>query len=315
MSLSWHNHTDPDLLRTFAEGGASMPMQQHPTYGSVLRRLGRSVRIALWRDAGAPIATAQVVSRPGLALLSRGPLWNGSPHADAAQILRSAASLRGLTIATPERSLKGRGLIPLLTARHEAIWYLPGNAPALRAALEPKWRNKLTRAERMAKALTIRASSTADAAWLYAVEGAQRRLRSYTSLPHAFAELWRGVDPKAFRLYEARADGHPVAGIIILMHRPWASYHIAWSGDEGRRLNANRLLLWRAACDLQDDGYTALCLGDVNTEDAPGLASFKIGTGAEIRPLGDTLLVLPATRRRFRSLAPSSRIPRPTGGI
>ena len=299
MNLSWHNLSDPVHLNLLAEVMPAMPMQQHPTYGKVLSELGRTVRVARWSDGGAPIAAAQVVSRPGLALISRGPLWAGPPRPDAAEYLRRMALGGHLTFATPDHRTAGRGLIPVLTARHQAIWHLPGDTAALRAGLGQKWRNKLSRGERMGARLAISASATADAGWLYAAEGAQRRARSYRALPPAFAEAWRAADAGAFRLYAARLDGRAVAGILILLHRPWASYHLAWSDAEGRRLNAHRLLLWRAACDLQDDGYSALDLGDVNTEDAPGLASFKIGTGAEIRALGETLLVLPAIRRRW----------------
>lgn len=314
MDLSWHNSADPDLLAALASVGAPMPMQQHPTYGRVLAALGRSVRVGVWRDAGAPVALAQVVARPGLALISRGPLWVGAMRG-AAELLRSAATLRGVTISTPEQSVRGPGLIPLMTARHEAVWHLPGDAARLRAGLGPKWRNKLTRAERTGGALTIRVRATARADWLYAAEGAQRRARRYRALPPAFAAAWQAVAPGDVRLYAAWLNGEPVAGILILAHRPWASYHLAWSGATGRRLNAHRLLLWRAALDLQDDGYAALALGDVNTEDAPGLASFKIGTGAEVRPLGETMLVLPRiTPRRSGSPVPSPRIPHPADG-
>jgi lipid II:glycine glycyltransferase (peptidoglycan interpeptide bridge formation enzyme) len=81
--------------------------------------------------------------------------------------------------------------------------------------------------------------------------------------------------------------------MLFLLHSPWASYHIGWSGAEGRRTNAHALLLWQAMLRLREEGFTTLDLGDVNTEDAPGLARFKIGTGALVAPLGATVLVPP----------------------
>lgn len=295
MEFLCHDRPDPDLLSALAAAGVPMPMQQHPTYGAVLRRLGRDVRHGVWREAGAPIGTTLIARRCGLTLSSRGPLWLSPP--DVAGCLRDIAG-GALTIVTPERDVAGPGLIRLMTPRYQAIWHLGGDAKGLRAGLRANWRNKLTKAETMAGALDIRVSATADPSWLYNAEGAQRRARRYRALPPGFAEAWRAVAPGSVQLYEARKDGEPVAGILILRHRPWASYHIAWSGEEGRRHNAHRLLLWRAACDLQDDGFAALDLGDVNSEDAPGLADFKAGTGAEIRPLGHTLLVLPRLIRR-----------------
>ncbi|MCA0273765.1 MAG: GNAT family N-acetyltransferase [Proteobacteria bacterium] len=285
------------MLVAFAAAGVPMPMQQHPIYGAVLRRLGREVRYGLWRAAGAPAGLAQVARRPGLALLSRGPLWlDPEPPAPSLRDIAGSA----LTIATPEHPVAGRGLIPIVAPRSQAIWHLPGDAALLRAGLRANWRNKLLRAERMAGAITVRVSAKADAGWLYAAEAAQRLARRYHALPPGFAEVWRAVAPGSFLLYEARRDGQPVAGMLILKHWPWASYHLSWSGAQGRQLNAQRLLLWRAARDLQDDGFAAFDLGDVNSGAAPGLADFKAGTGAEIRALGPTLLVLPRlTRRRW----------------
>lgn len=293
MNLRWNDRLDPDLPAALAAAGAPMPMQQHPTYGAVLRRLGRGVCHAVWHRAGAPVGQALVARGRGLSLLSRGPLWLEPPLATAG-CLRDIA--RAVTIATPEDAVAGPGLIPILAPRMQAVWHLPGDAARLRAGFRANWRNKLVRAE--AGGLDIRVSAAADARWLYAAEAAQRRKRGYRALPPAFVEVWRAATPGSVLLYEARKGDVPVAGILILRHWPWASYHIAWSGPEGRRCNAHRLLLWRAACDLQDDGFAALDLGHVDKKAAPGLADFKAGTGAEIRPLGPTLLVLPRLIRR-----------------
>lgn len=297
MDFFWQDNADPGMLAAFAAAGVPMPMQQHPNYGAVLRRFGREVRHGIWRAAGAPVGLAQVAQRPGLTLLSRGPLWlQPEPAAPRLRDIAGAA----LTVATPEGAVAGRGLIPVVAPRSQAIWHLPGDAALLRAGMRANWRNKLVRAERMAGSINVRVSGKADAGWLYAAEGAQRLARRYRALPPGFAEAWRAAAPGSFLLYEARKDGQPLAGMLILRHWPWASYHLAWTGAEGRRHNAHRLLLWRAACDLQDDGFTAFDLGDVNSGTAPGLADFKAGTGAEIRALGPTLLVLPRlTRRRW----------------
>lgn len=293
MRFDWQSFADPEVLAALAAAGAPMPMQQHPTYAAVLRRFGREARIGLWSAGGAPVGLAQVAARPGLRLLSRGPLWLGVPA--AGQALRDLAWAVP-TVATPDETPRGPGLIRLAAPRRVAVWHLAADAAALRAHLRPNWRSALGQAE--AARIEVRVSATADARWLYAAEAAQRRARGYRALPPTFAEAWRAAAPEDFRLYEARAGGRPVARILILRHWPWASYHIAWSDTAGRRLNANRRLLWRAACDLQDDGYRALDLGDVNDRAAPGLAAFKAGTGAEVRALGATLLVLPRLIRR-----------------
>ena len=52
-------------------------------------------------------------------------------------------------------------------------------------------------------------------------------------------------------------------------------------------------MLVRAAEALWVEGVRWLDLGSVDTERASGLARFKLGTGAELRRLGTTCLVLP----------------------
>jgi len=52
-------------------------------------------------------------------------------------------------------------------------------------------------------------------------------------------------------------------------------------------------MLTRAAKALAAEDVRWLDLGSVDTEGAPGLARFKPGTGAELRKLAATLLVLP----------------------
>ncbi|MGL4236328.1 hypothetical protein [Tabrizicola sp.] len=53
------------------------------------------------------------------------------------------------------------------------------------------------------------------------------------------------------------------------------------------------MMLTRAAEALAAEGVRWLDLGSVDTEAAPGLARFKLGTGAGLRRLGATMLVLP----------------------
>ena len=50
---------------------------------------------------------------------------------------------------------------------------------------------------------------------------------------------------------------------------------------------------WQAAQALRAEGVRWLDLGSVDNEAAPGLARFKLGTGARLCRLGATCLVLP----------------------
>ncbi len=93
--------------------------------------------------------------------------------------------------------------------------------------------------------------------------------------------------------------------MLFVLHPPHASYHIGWAGDPGRATHAHNLILWQAMGALAADGITALDLGLVETDTAPGLARFKIGAGACVRPLGATLLIPPVAPLFPRHLARS----------
>lgn len=101
----------------------------------------------------------------------------------------------------------------------------------------------------------------------------------------------------AVRVFVARAGGTRLAAMLFLLHGRVATYQIGWAGPEGRRAAAHPLCMWRAVEHLKAEGIERIDLGTVNTEDAPGLARFKIGTGATVRPLGATYLVPPGRRR------------------
>lgn len=97
----------------------------------------------------------------------------------------------------------------------------------------------------------------------------------------------------AVRLWEWRKDGQLQAAMAFVRHGRSASYHLGWASPVARLAGVHRLMLVRAAEALQTEGVCWLDLGSVNTDAAPGLARFKLGSGAALRPLGATLLVLP----------------------
>jgi hypothetical protein len=275
---------------------AAMPLQQSWAYGEVLSRLGATVgRVGLVTPSGAR-GVAQVTRRRigpvRFSLLSRGPVWDGA----APTAGEEAAALRALgrafrpLLATPERD--GPGLA-LVTPRHRAHLDLTADPATLRARFDGKWRNRLTRAEGEGLCLRVGRPDPAAVAWLLHQDAALQRARGYRALPAPFTRAWLAFDPAAAVVAEARIGGRRVAAMLFLLHAPWASYHVGWSGEAGRRSNAHALLLWQAMLRLREEGCTVLDLGDVDTERAPGLARFKIGTGAPVARLGATVLLPP----------------------
>ncbi len=265
-----------------------VPLQQSWDYGTAMAALGATARRAVILDGGRQIACAQMLERGGIRLISRGPLFlQPSRPCQQRRVLRRLARCARLTLATPERAAPGFGLIPLITPRHHALWDLTPSADALRAGLSGKWRSSLAQAERRGLRIMPGDGGTLDA--LLRAEGRQRAERRYRALPPAFARLWAGER----HLFQWRHAGQMQAAMLFLRHGPSATYHLGWTGDEGRRVFAHGPMLWQAALTLKAAGVRTLDLGDVNGHDAPGLAHFKLGTGAAAVPLGATCLILP----------------------
>lgn len=272
-----------------------LPLQQSATYGAIAAAAGRRVTRVDLREAGRTVAAAQLLRRGPLVLLSRGPVWLGAPDpVRQAVALRALGSAFPLLVATPETA--GAPGLPLVTPRSVAEIDLTRPLPVLRAALQGKWRNRLVAAE--AAGLTVARGGPPDLDHLVAAESAQRAGRGYRALPPAFTRAWTALDPGGIRVWTAGRGGQTLAAMAFLLHGRTASYHLGWSGPQGRAAGAHNLILWAAIGALAAEGFTLLDLGDVNTDDAPGLARFKIGAGARVRALGPTVLLSPFNRPR-----------------
>lgn len=308
--------------RALAPKGCAVPLQQNGLYGLACASLGTGVRHFQLRLGGDLAGTALVLVRRwplvgDIALLSRGPVWAGAVSQDTraagtqALIRQLRGGLRGV-ICTPDRNgrpdpLDGSDLLPMVTPGHIAQLDLSASRDDRRARLHGKWRNRLVRAE--AAGMTVRQAPLPQDAdhWLLLEEAAQARARGYRRLPRAFTHAWAALGGRdATRLFTAHAGGAPVAAMLFLRHGDMASYHIGWCGAEGRRLNAHNLLLWRASDWLARKGHRLLELGSLDTEGAPGLARFKLGSGADAVPLGATWLDAPGTRLATRLFRPSA---------
>lgn len=257
------------------------PLQQSAPYAAAVAACGAEVG---WHDLGC--GQALVVRRGRLRLISRGPVWeDGSSAADRRGALRRFARWPGVTVVTPETGLDGFGLIPLITPVHLAIWDLRGD---LRAGLAGKWRNRLVAAERAG--IEVRPGGPGGLDPLIAEEARQRRARRYRALPEGFA---RALPEEAVRLWEWRQGGPVEAAMAFVVHGATATYHLGWASDRARAAGAHPVMLMEAALALQGEGVRWLDLGSVDTEAVPGLARFKLGTGARLHRLGSTMLVLP----------------------
>ena len=280
---------------------ARAPLEQSWAFGEAAAATrGWTTRRYQVGEGGTAYAMLQVSERRilgavTLARLIRGPLWLGeSPRPEELEALYHAVRrhyrprrLRPL-LWTPElpedpgsEALLGRlGLRRMVTGYSTAWLDLRRSESELRAALHGKWRNALKAAEGAGLEIVCDDAGALD--WLLDRYDAKRRGRRFVAPDSAFVRSLVAALPSADRLciLQARLDGLPISGALFICHGGSATYEIAWSGPEGRRFEAQSLVLWRALLELKRRGMHWLDLGGL-TPAAAGLARFKLGLGAE----------------------------------
>lgn len=278
-------------------------MQQHPNYMRALRAMGAGGHV-LCEEGG---TSAQVITRRigplRLNWVARGPLFQG--EGDRAKHLAAMlGDLPGCTFALPDRAeetpvFRKAGFCALGTAQEVAELDLTPAEAARLAAQHGKWRNRLRHAQAGPVVITHSPYEPRRDAPLLTLEVAQRRSRRYLALPTDFCHAWAATNPKATRLFRADGPEGFLAFVLILLHAPTASYHIGWTGAAGRKTSAHNLLLWQASNWLASRGYLRLDLGGIDRIKAPGLARFKLGSGATAHAIGPLMGRLPGPLRRI----------------
>lgn len=261
------------------------PLQQHPAFGAALTHMGYPpLRIYL------PILSREVqlmrrrIGPVKLGLVSRGCV-DGS-HLDR---LRRTSDCR-LLLLNAEHPGHYPG-IKIRQAGHVAEMSLDGSAAQMRGMMAQKWRNRLNHAlgHRLKSAqLTLPADPSH---WLLHQDRVQQKKKRFRGYPAVFTAAFSAANPGQAQLFEIRQSGEPIAAMLFLCHGAVATYHIGWTSDAGRAVSAHHFALWEAMKALKARGIQRLDLGSVDTEAAPGLARFKLGSGAVCRPLGGTWLM------------------------
>lgn len=309
MQVRW-NEQERDAWDSLHRTAAA-PLQQDWAYGEAMRAAGvHCLRAQVLSDGGEPLAQAQFIARrvAGLvwnALCTRGPVFAESirtqaqPKSSVYRALQRAAPLRRprlLLFSPDEPAGPAAGLDRLyrvITGQSTVLIDLGADADTRRAALHPKWRNRLVAAERAGLRVQRVGARPAQYRWLIERETAQRASRGYQALPPGFVEAYQAARPAGDDpVLTLRVDigREPVAAMMFLIHGTAATYHLGWSGDQGRESGAHNLLLWQAMGLLAQRGVRVLDLGGVNTASGAGIARFKIGSGGRVVTLAGTFL-------------------------
>lgn len=255
---------------------------ERPAAGETVTKIPpRQVHIVNRRWAGFPVAWA-----PRLDPLDLSDLVRALP--------RRTCLVTTLDGPLPPRRRQGiPTMLPLMTAPWVAEMDVTGGAAARMARQQGKWRNRLRRALDGPLRVQIRAYRPDRDAALIAPELAQRKAKGYSALPPGFLAAFAIAAPDKAQIAIARHKGHCVAVMLLFLHPPGATYVLGWSNAEGRQLHAHTRLLWDIAGLAARRGALRLDLGMIDTDRAPGLARFKLGSAAVARPLGPTLIGMP----------------------
>ncbi len=166
------------------------------------------------------------------------------------------------------------------------------NLPLGRGDIHGKWRNCLTKAQNNGLRSRHIACPSNRLLEMLKADHQQQIDKSYRALPAEFTLAWHKEAAGDLRLITVSQRGEITASGLFICHGNTASYHIAHTTELGRKLSAQRLVLWRAFNDLSDQGIKQIDLGLIDTVNAAGLARFKLGTGATAQRLGPTVLAL-----------------------
>jgi hypothetical protein len=306
---------DANIYQTSAYGGVRWG--ENNLSRLVLRRSGEVVAIAQLR------IIQPTPLKFGLAYLRWGPLWERhgmrlDPEVPVRMVRAIedeyvvrrrlfvrvipnafAGSLRARTMQpafcrfTPER------LVPENTYRTFVLDLTP-SLEELRKDLDPKWRNKLSGAER--NNLRIVAGSGLNEFRVFLrmySEMRNRKMFETTVDVNEFGRIQEAlIESQRMRILICEHQGIPVAGVVVSAMGDSAIYLLGATGDDGLKSKGAYLLQWTMIRWLKDNGVRWYDLGGIDPEGNPGVYLFKRGLSGldatQVNPLV-------ATRSAFSS--------------
>jgi hypothetical protein len=296
----------PDLAPADAQAGARdrvarMPLQQSPLWLAATRLVGGDADMVELGRCRAVVLRRRLRFVGDLALLSRAPLHLS--RAEAAQLRDRLDASHLVVNAETEadaHALSAAGFHRLFAPRIIAELTLDPCLDEMAARLHQKWRNRLRHGQGQSLVIRRRPMPPDPRFWLFKAEALQSLRKWYQPLPPDMIAAMAACRAGAVQVFTAYHMGRRVGAMLFLRHGREATYQIGWSSNEGRKMSAGPALMWRAMVELQAMGTERIDLGAADKRLAPGLAHFKRGTGAELRPLGGTWIDTTWSRRRRR---------------
>ncbi len=274
---------------------------QSAAYGEAKSRVeGFNVERMAVIESDNPIAIYNVLLKSlpligKVARINRGPLClqNGSPSPEGLKqlylsiyeewVLRKRCFLQIAPNVSEDlmsgEDFKKSGFIRGDEPRWQSGWlYLQQPEDLLRKGLLQKWRNMLNKSEKMGMELHPVNKEKDMEALLQEYD----RFMKYRNFQSISSDLIMAVyRQKSDMLWTltARKEGQYLGAIIIAKHGDSCTYLVGMTSEEGRKTNANYLLLWNGLIHCRRAGFQWFDVGGIDEINTPGISHFKKGLG------------------------------------
>lgn len=276
-------------------------LQQSWAYGEMMLRIGRQVDRWIWQDGNSRVlAAAQIITRRigpiKIVTALRAPCFTADcSDAQKRDILADVSRLYHrhdlkFLFLMPElpdtessRALfRGTGRHRIITGYPTALLNISDDLEKLFMNFKDTWRNKIRKAEQSGLQIKIvRGGPLLQ--WLLGKEKEQITEKGYQTIAPELIEAWieKILHPQDVWGMIALQGKQPISGQLWLRHGNAATYYVGATTTAGRAAAAHNLLFWHAVQELKAAGVAMLDLGGVDSVTNPGLARFKLETGAK----------------------------------
>ena len=177
--------------------------------------------------------------------------------------------------------------------RHSSVLDLSVPPAELMERFDSKWRNCLRKSQKLGVSVDC---SRSMEAFQIAIdnESEQQRTKNYNGLSKSLFNAWSNyaTASEEYLTFVATKDGVEIASACFSVHGNTGTYLLAWNSKQGRRFNANYLLLWTAIEKFNRAGLEWLDLGGLDYFHNRAVAEFKRGlNGSEYFTVGEYLKV------------------------
>ncbi|RYH03468.1 GNAT family N-acetyltransferase [Salipiger sp. IMCC34102] len=286
-------------MKDFLLSRPPVPLVQSPAFATAVRHLGGQAELRALPDGGSVVTVSRRLPlRRALRMVSRGPVFGA--HTAPEDRLACLRGLRLHVVNAPDPDagpmLRAAGFGQVMTAATVAQLTTQPDLDRQLANARPKWRSDARQGLRAGLDLWCRPFETGRDGWLLTRDLAAQRRKGYRALPPALLRALHHVAPGDLTMAGADLDGRTVAAMLFIRHGTCATYQIGWSGALGRRDRAHHAMLAHVAPRFHASGVTQIELGMLDTAATPGLARFKLGSGARPQTLGGTWIRMPGWR-------------------